>query len=197
MTLIGALEASGENITTSTMEIGAFVGDEVRGAATAIYIASIDAYQFFLTSYANTNGELLKFKLYDSETGEVQDLNETMYFSSDLHQGSVQDPVAFTLQGVSSTQEEVFVQSFDIQPNPFNTETTIRFTLPSAQDINLMVYDVSGREVSSIRTNAPAGLNVLTWNGMSNAGQHLNPGVYFVQLRTEWGSVSKRVVLQR
>ena len=197
MTLIGALEANGENITTSTMEIGAFVGDEVRGAATAIYIASIDAYQFFLTSYANTNGELLKFKLYDSETGEVQDLNETMYFSSDLHQGSVQDPVAFTLQGVSSTQEEVFVQSFDIQPNPFNTETTIRFTLPSAQDINLMVYDVSGREVSSIRTNAPAGLNVLTWNGMSNAGQRLNPGVYFVQLRTEWGSVSKRVVLQR
>jgi hypothetical protein len=73
--------ANGANATTSNMELGAFVGGEVRGTAQAIYIEPLDAHLFFLTTYANTAGELLRFKLYDDATGTVHDLTETMYFA--------------------------------------------------------------------------------------------------------------------
>jgi hypothetical protein len=74
-TLIGMLRANGANATTSDMELGAFVNGEVRGTAQAIYIEPLDAHLFFLTTYSNTAGELLRFKLYDDATGTERDLS--------------------------------------------------------------------------------------------------------------------------
>ncbi len=196
MTLIGALEDNGQNVTTATMELGAFAGNEVRGAAQAIPVDTLGTYQFFLTCYANTNGEQLKFKLYDAATGEVWNLAETMYFSADQHQGTIADPVAFTLKSLG-TVGSAMALSFDVTPNPFTTEAFIRFTLAHTQDIALTVYDVQGREVSAVRTQAATGLNVLRWSGLSSSGQQLEPGVYLVRLQTDAGVTSKKVVLQR
>jgi len=195
MTLIGMLRVNGANATTATMELGVFAGNEVRGSAQAVYIPPLNAYQFFLTAYANSSGEQLKFKLFDSATGIVQELNETMYFSADLHQGSIENPVPFTLKS-SGVQEVSDVQTFDIQPNPFSVETMFRFVLSSAQAVRLTVTDISGRELSRLDTEARAGLNTVTWNGLSDAGARLDEGVYFARLQTEAGSVVKKVVLQ-
>ena len=79
------------------MELGAFAGGQPRGSATAIYIEPLQAYLFFLTVYANASGEQLQYKLFDSSTGTVQTLTEAMYFSPDLHQGSIEAPSPFTL----------------------------------------------------------------------------------------------------
>ena len=196
MTLIGMLKANGQNVTTATMELGVFVGNEVRGSAQAIYIEPLDAYQFFLTSYANVGGEQLKFKLFDSATGAVQDLSETMWFTADLHQGSIESPVPFTLK-TSGIAEVAAEQSFDVQPNPFSTETMLRFALAKAQEVTISVADVSGGEVSRLRSQARQGLNTVTWDGTSDAGLRLGAGVYFVRLSTEGGMVTRKVVLQR
>ena len=195
MTLIGMLKVNNANATTATMELGVFAGSEVRGSAKAIYVAPLNAYLFFLTSYANGGGEQLKFKLFDSSTGSVQDLTETMWFSADLHQGGIENPVPFTLKS-SGAHEVSSVQSFDVQPNPFSTETMFRFMLPRAQEVRLIVTDMSGREVSRLGTEARAGLNTVSWNGMSDAGARLEAGVYFVRLQTDAGSVVKKVVVQ-
>jgi hypothetical protein len=97
--------SNGANATTSDMELGAFVGGEVRGTAQAIYIEPLDAHLFFLTTYANTAGELLRFKLYDDATGTVRDLSETMYFAPNQHQGSIENPVPFELQTTSAGED--------------------------------------------------------------------------------------------
>ncbi|MEZ4892925.1 MAG: hypothetical protein R2778_07885 [Saprospiraceae bacterium] len=47
--------------------------------------------------YANTTGEQLTFKLYDSSDGLVYSLNEQLGFASNQHFGAIQDPVPFTL----------------------------------------------------------------------------------------------------
>ena len=195
MTLIGMLERSDSNATTSTMELGAFVGNQVRGSSQAIYIPPYDSYLFFLTVYANSNGEQVKYKLFDSSDGSVQALNEAMYFSPDLHQGSIENPVPFSLPS-SGTQDLALAQSFEIQPNPFHTETMFRFALPSTQEISLTVTDVSGRIVSNVHTTALAGLNTMVWKGQSDQGTSLAAGVYFVRLQTANGSVVRKVVLQ-
>lgn len=195
MTLIGMLKKNEENATTSTMELGAFVGTQVRGSSQAIYIPPFDSYLFFLTVYANSSGELVKYKLFDSANGEIQDLNEVMYFAPDLHQGSIENPTPFTLLN-TGTQNLALAQSFEVQPNPFHTETMLRFNLPATQDISITVTDISGRVVSSLHTTAPGGLNTMVWKGQSDKGTALAAGVYFVRLQTASGSVVRKVVLQ-
>ena len=196
-TLIGILRSNGANATTSDMELGAFVGGEVRGTAQAIYIEPLDAHLFFLTTYANSVGEQMRFKLYDDATGTVQDLTETLYFAPGEHRGSVENPVPFELLTTRAEEDFSATLGFDVQPNPFATETTLRFVLPKAEEVMLTISDAQGREVVRRPLSAAAGPNVATWNGRSDTGAWLSSGVYTVRLQTEAGSVSKKVVLQR
>jgi len=195
MTLVGMFKANGVNATTATMELGVFAGNAVRGSSPAIYIPPLQQYLFFQTAYANSSGEQLRYKLFDSSNGSIQDLAELMYFSADLHQGSIQAPIPFTLSS-TGTVETKLEQSFDVQPNPFHSETWFRFSLDRSQDIALTITDVNGRMVSSQRTSGTHGLNSLVWKGQSDAGAKLEPGVYFVRLQSEQGSVVRKVVLQ-
>ncbi|MEO6040126.1 MAG: T9SS type A sorting domain-containing protein, partial [Saprospiraceae bacterium] len=195
MTLIGMLQANAANVTTATMELGAFAGNQVRGTAQAIYIPPFDSYLFFLTAYANSSGEQIKYKLFDSSTGAVQDLSELMYFSPDLHQGSIEDPVPFSLLS-SGTQEVAALQSFEVQPNPFHGETLFRFALAKTQDVRLTVTDINGKAVAQVSTLAHEGMNAMVWKGQSDSGASLSAGLYFVRLQTEAGSVVRKVVLE-
>jgi hypothetical protein len=195
MTLIGMLQRSDTNATTASMELGAFVGNELRGSGQAIYIPPFDSYLFFLTVYANASGEQVAYKLFDNSAGNIQALHERMYFSPDLHQGSIENPLPFTLMS-SGAQEANVVQSFEVQPNPFQTETMFRFALPHTQEVRITVTDMSGKPVANLRTQAREGLNTLVWRGQSDAGTLLSRGVYFVRLQTESGSIVRKVVLQ-
>ncbi|MEQ1745218.1 MAG: LamG-like jellyroll fold domain-containing protein [Saprospiraceae bacterium] len=196
-TLIGMIRSNGLNATTSDMELGAFAGDEVRGTTQAIYIEPLDAHLFFLTTYANASGELLRFKLFNDADGSVRDLSETMYFAPNQHQGSVENPVPFEVQTTSAEEDFGTTLGFDVQPNPFSSETTLRFNLPQAEEVLLTISDAQGREVVRWPLSAATGQNVATWNGRSDTGSWLSSGVYTVRLQTEAGSVLRKVVLQR
>ncbi|MBK9337222.1 MAG: T9SS type A sorting domain-containing protein [Lewinellaceae bacterium] len=196
-TLIGMLRSNGANVTTSAMELGAFAGDEVRGTAQTIYIEPLDAHLFFLTMYANTTGEPVHFKLYDNATGAVRDLAETLYFAPNQHLGDIENPVPFELQTTSTDVEIGAAFEFDIQPNPFQSETTFRFVLPKDEAVTLTISDASGRELTALRANARAGLNALAWDGRSDTGEWLSSGVYLVRLKTAAGSATRKVVLHR
>jgi hypothetical protein len=56
-TLIGMLGVNGTNLTGASMELGAFVGNEVRGSAQAMFVEPLNSYLFFLTYYSNNNGD--------------------------------------------------------------------------------------------------------------------------------------------
>ena len=55
------------------------------------------ADDIFLTIYANTQQELLTFKLYDELTAQETELKEQMLFSINGVAGTVPEPVPFTL----------------------------------------------------------------------------------------------------
>ncbi len=88
------------------------------------------------------------------------------------------DEGAFTT--VSSGIPENYALS-TASPNPFNPTTTIRYTLPEAGDVSLVVYDVQGR-VSGFLVNGwmPAGNHSVVFDGSGLAS-----GVYFYQLNAE------------
>src|SRR5262245_31385022 len=69
-------------------------------------------------------------------------------------------------------------------PNPFNPTTQIRFDLSDGQDIELSVYDVTGRKVVTLARGAfPAGPHVIAWNGRTESSLPVATGVYRNTLR--------------
>ena len=63
-------------------------------------------------------------------------------------------------------------------PNPFNPSTMIQYTLAEAQNVELKIYDLLGREVQTLVNTAQ---NPGSYNVMFNA-QNLSSGVYFYKL---------------
>jgi hypothetical protein len=74
-------------------------------------------------------------------------------------------------------------------PNPFNPSTSIRFTLPFAGYIRLTVHDILGKEVAVLDEGEhQAGTSEVTWNATP-----VSSGTYFYRLRTEQGSITRRM----
>ncbi|MBX7045834.1 MAG: T9SS type A sorting domain-containing protein, partial [Ignavibacteria bacterium] len=78
-------------------------------------------------------------------------------------------------------------------PNPFNPATVISYQLPAAGFVSLKVYDISGREVSSLVNEVKnAGYYNVTFDAKS-----LSSGTYFYKLSTDkFSDVKKMVVVK-
>ncbi|MBN1213538.1 MAG: T9SS type A sorting domain-containing protein [candidate division Zixibacteria bacterium] len=81
-------------------------------------------------------------------------------------------------------------------PNPFNPSTVIIFSLPKTMDINLTVYNLLGREVTTLARGAyPAGEHRLVWNGTDKSNRRVASGVYLYRLTGESYSQERKMIL--
>jgi DNA-binding beta-propeller fold protein YncE len=84
-----------------------------------------------------------------------------------------------------AAHEEFALRS--IKPNPFRAAVEVSFTLGRAGPVDLVVYDVLGREVRAVARGSrlEAGPQHLVWDGRDSGGRETGAGVYFVRLKTE------------
>lgn len=76
-------------------------------------------------------------------------------------------------------------------PNPFNPVTTIEYSLPSSQNVSIIVYDVAGSEVAVLENSfKAAGVYNLKFNS-----KQLSSGIYFYKLATKNYSETKKMIL--
>jgi hypothetical protein len=75
-------------------------------------------------------------------------------------------------------------------PNPFNPTTTIRYEVPKRSEVSLRIYDILGREVSTLfdGVRQPGGYSAI-WNGAGFAS-----GVYFCRMTTSGYSETIKLV---
>jgi subtilisin family serine protease len=80
-------------------------------------------------------------------------------------------------------------------PNPSTTTTRFDFALPRAGNVELAVFDASGRRVCVLDSGfRAAGVHSAAWDGSDAAGARVAAGLYFARLTTAAGSVTGRVV---
>ncbi len=85
-----------------------------------------------------------------------------------------------------------------VYPNPFSSMVTVPFTLAEAGEVNISVYDLSGRQIQSITSETfAAGVHTVSWAGMDNNGNSVTAGVYFVRIWSRDSTVSRKVILVR
>jgi len=99
---------------------------------------------------------------------------------------------------VTSVQKvnNVVPSSFALQqnyPNPFNPTTRIAYTLARASSVTLTVYDILGREVTTlVNEKQEPGTHSISWNA-----SNVPSGVYFYTLRSGIEHDVKKLVILR
>jgi len=92
-------------------------------------------------------------------------------------------PVTAVLEEHSSTLPESFTLHQNY-PNPFNSSTVIRFALPTANDVELSIFNLAGQQVATLVEGArETGTYTVHWDGRDDSGRALASGVYLYRLR--------------
>lgn len=81
-------------------------------------------------------------------------------------------------------------------PNPFNPVTTILYSLPIAEHVNIVVYDNLGRQVKTLFNGMQqAGPWEVQWNGTDESDKTVANGLYYYTVTTPNFKTSKRMML--
>jgi len=193
---IGTITASIENREDSDGDlVGVFVDGECRGIAERMYFPFDDRYFYIIQVYSNDDGEKMTFKYYDSISDEVVEYTEAIEFTDNMVVGD-----GFNTYGLSRTNSpapEEYILS-DAYPNPFNPTTTLSFSVPKEGKINLSIYDMTGRLVSTlVDGNMEQGYHSMVWNGVDSNGNAVSSGMYFYALQGEGVSITKKMMLMK
>ena len=83
-------------------------------------------------------------------------------------------------------------------PNPFNPSTNIEFALPQHETVRLEIFDILGRNVSTlVNGDMPAGTWKVMWNGKDANGSSVASGIYLYRLQAgSFVSVKKMLLLK-
>jgi hypothetical protein len=83
-------------------------------------------------------------------------------------------------------------------PNPFNPVTTLRYELPENSLVNIIIYDMLGREVKTlINQTQDAGYKSVIWDATNDYGKPVSAGIYLYQIQAgEYISTKKMVLLK-
>ncbi len=92
------------------------------------------------------------------------------------------------IQIISSIVPQLY--SLRNYPNPFNPVTNIEFGIPVKSKVNIIIYDINGKQIDMIALNLlTAGTYGYVWDG-----QELGSGIYFAVLSIN-GKISKTIKL--
>lgn len=117
------------------------------------------------------------------------------HFSQLLVAGNVSNTLAMDDNMVSGPEIFTLYQNY---PNPFNPSTSINYSLSKATEVNLTIFDITGRELATFTQGIQtAGQYQIVWNGQNSQGNLVSTGVYFCRLTTPTQSQTVKMVLLR
>lgn len=101
------------------------------------------------------------------------------------------DDVVVTLLTAGVDDEPPGLALLPVMPNPTRAGATVEFTLPSAGDVEIELYDMQGREVGYlVDAELPAGRHRVRWD--PKRSPDAKPGLYFVRLNALGRSIVQR-----
>ncbi|MBT4136355.1 MAG: T9SS type A sorting domain-containing protein [Candidatus Latescibacteria bacterium] len=81
-------------------------------------------------------------------------------------------------------------------PNPFNPQTTIRFEMSDADQVELVIYNALGQEIRHLVSGyLSSGRHVVSWDARDAFGRGVSAGVYVYQLKTTQSAITRKMLL--
>lgn len=110
-------------------------------------------------------------------------------------------PISINFSGgdePSTPEIDAVDQLNGVYPNPFNPVTNIRYSLAGPDQVRLDIYNSRGQIIRSFSNNhASSGHYTQVWDGISERGEFVSSGVYYIVMRSSnYRSSSKMVILK-
>ena len=123
--------------------------------------------------------EDVEFNFGDGDTLFIKTLKP--FSSTDIYRFTTGDELLSTNDQPQLPSEYQLFQNY---PNPFNPITTIHYELPHRSDVQITIFDLLGRKVTTLTSEKQdAGYKSVIWNGTNDQGRPVSSGVYFYQIR--------------
>ncbi|MBI2619565.1 MAG: T9SS type A sorting domain-containing protein [Ignavibacteriales bacterium] len=120
----------------------------------------------------------------------------TMRVFSNKTDSALNIPVSVETEG-----DRIIPEQFQLHqnyPNPFNPSTTLVYHLPEESFVNLAVYDLLGREITTLVNSVrPPGIHRVRWDGRVQSGSDASTGVYFVRIQAKNFVGVRKIILVR
>jgi hypothetical protein len=201
--------------TTWTRTVDFTPNDLATNVATDIFgniyvcgtIGLVDTIGDYLLVKYNPSGETIWTTRYDNgyddvALGVVVDNYGNPIVTGYSSNGTNDDIVTIKYRGTSGIEEH-FLQDTkcfmpEIYPNPFRQMTKIRYALTKTGNVSLKIYDITGKLVRNLFDSIQkASIHTINWDGKDNQGKRLPSGLYFLCLRVNGTTETKRIVVSR
>ena len=98
---------------------------------------------------------------------------------------NILDELTLNSTGIKKNKEK-FKNDFNLNqnyPNPFNPSTVISYQVPALSHVTLKIYDVLGKEISTlVNGEKNAGIYKAKFDARSYGGSNLTTGIYFYRI---------------
>ncbi|MBU2506762.1 MAG: T9SS type A sorting domain-containing protein [Bacteroidetes bacterium] len=144
-------------------------------------------FQKFLYYLYEENSLTLAAKI-SSELGQYFPDSESYLASQRLLGSDPNQSEAHNLsKNESNESNSVIPKNYELlgnYPNPFNPNTTISYSLPFNSNVQLTIYDITGKVVKEfIIDDQAAGYQNVVWHGINRNGVLVSSGVYFYRFK--------------
>jgi hypothetical protein len=165
MTFTTFLNINGTTLSSTEDKVAAFVNGEIRGVANIVYVSSFNKYVAFLSVYANTNGETISFKIFNSTSENTVEVTKTENFVIDGNVGgvfqsySIASPSlsnqailnAFSFSGIASVSQTISSNKVNIVLPSTTALTNLSAEYNISDGANFFVDNL--KQVSGTSTN--------------------------------------------
>lgn len=145
------------------------------------------------------NGEIEMAKVFYQTKGESEQAAPIQISSIVLNEG--QEPIITNNSDGVAGNKAGLPTDFSLspnQPNPFKSQTAIRYSLPAASKVSLLIYDVSGALVKAlVNQNQNPGFYSIQWDGTDNQNQKVASGIYIYEIKTNDFTAQKKLTVLR
>lgn len=81
-------------------------------------------------------------------------------------------------------------------PNPFSSETFIKYGLPRSANVHIKVYNLIGQEIRELVSEyKEAGFYTVKWDGLDSHNLSVSPGIYIYELNADDNFIGKKKMI--
>jgi len=171
---------------------------QIKGAKLNEEFASVNIQKdyIFMSWFGNGNQDhdyLFSIDVIAEHSGYVSDfiqLNKN-WLPSEMYVENEADPYSIEFSYVDSAKEEVHFSVSQNYPNPFIDHTNIKFRIPVAGEVSLVLMNSQGQILLDKTIKASTGENTIVLNRDEFSGS----GLFFYQIRYKSKVITKRLII--
>ena len=196
------VEINGEISDDPNDQLSALIGEEVRGFNQVETIDGKSLIRMTVVSPRELQESQVDFSVWDASQNK-------RYYSpkhpfTEGNYGSKENPIKLIFKGEQGEEGQAATgASYTLEqnvPNPMYSRTAITYTLPVDEErVILEIWDIKGGATplrTLVSTAQKAGNYTVEWDGTTDGGNKLPPGVYTYTLKTSGKVLTNRIIIQ-